>query len=64
VASLFFYFFFERTAPDSAHFIDIEENTRLQLWEVIGRKQKERKNKDSPGWNGTSTRVPLIGRLD
>jgi hypothetical protein len=40
--------FFERTAPDSAHFIDIEENTRLQLWKAIGRKQKERKNKDSP----------------
>jgi hypothetical protein len=50
-------FFFERTAQDSAHFIDIEEKTRLQLWEAIGREQKERKNKDSPGWIGTSTRV-------
>jgi hypothetical protein len=40
-------YFFERTAQDSACFIDIEEkNTRLRSWEVIERKKKRNiKNK-------------------
>jgi hypothetical protein len=53
-------FFFERTAQDSACFIDIEEkNTRLRLWEAIAMQQKRKEKNNAPGWIGASTRVPL-----
>lgn len=43
------FFFFERTAQDSACFIDIaEKSTRIQLWKAIVRKKK-RKEKQRKG---------------
>jgi hypothetical protein len=51
-------FFFERTAPDSACFIDIaEEKYKTTILGDHRQEKKRNKKQDSPGWIGTSTRV-------
>jgi hypothetical protein len=58
-------FFFERTAQDSACFIDIEEkNTRLRLWEAIARQQKrkEKKQRTRLDWGINTGTTQTAGR--
>jgi hypothetical protein len=53
-------FFFERTAQDSACFIDIEEKYKTTtLGSHSQATKKKGKKNNTPGWIGASTRVPL-----
>jgi hypothetical protein len=56
---------FERNAEDSACFIDIEKNTRLQLRKAIGSKRKRKKKITRSIGLEHQRGLPLIGgRLD
>ena len=50
-------FFLNERHLTSAFLLILQKNTRLRPWEAIGRKQREKKTTNSPGWIGTLTRV-------
>jgi hypothetical protein len=54
---LLYILFFERTAQDSACFIDIAEKYKTMVLGGHRQEQEKKKNKSSPGWIETSTQV-------